>query len=48
MFFSSPEEIIFKWFFAKFSIFSNGDYIGWQPWSSDKILKEDHLKTIPP
>ena len=38
----------FKLFFAKFSIFSNGGYLGWWPGSSDTILKEDHLKTIPP
>jgi len=42
------EEIIFKWFFPKFFIFSNGGYLGWRPGSSDTILKEDHLKTIPP
>jgi hypothetical protein len=42
------EEIIFKWFFAEFSIFSNGGHLGWQPGSSDTILKDDHLKTIPP
>jgi hypothetical protein len=42
------EEIIFKWFFAEFSIFSNGGHLGWRPGSLDTILKEDHLKTIPP
>ena len=42
------EEIIFKWFFAKFSIFSNDGYLGWRPGSSDTILKEDDLKTIQP
>ena len=42
------EEIIFKWLFAEFSIFSNSGHIGWRPGSSDTILKDDHLKTIPP
>jgi hypothetical protein len=42
------EEIIFKWFFAEFSIFSNGGYLGWRPGLSDTILKDDHLNTIPP
>jgi hypothetical protein len=32
------EEIIFKRFFGKFSIFSNGGYLGWRTQFSKRII----------
>jgi hypothetical protein len=44
------EEILFKLFSAKFSIFSNDGYLGWRPRSSDTFsqrgLSEDHSTVV--
>jgi hypothetical protein len=45
---SSFREEFLIHFFAEFSIFSNSGHLGWWPGSSNKILKGDHLRTIPP
>jgi hypothetical protein len=40
------EEIIFKLFFAKFSIFRNGGYLGWWPLLKIENLAKNNLKII--
>jgi hypothetical protein len=34
--------------FAFSYVFRNGGHLGWEPMSSDTILKADHIRTFPP
>jgi hypothetical protein len=45
-FYAVSEKIIFKWFFAECSIFSNGSHLGWRAGLSDTFLKGDHQSLV--